>query len=109
MKLTLLDHFNTNKLIAGIMMILLNIGSRYLVDEFSTNPEERARNVILRRLGVFAMCFIATRDLVVSLILTAGFVILASGVAATPEGFETKKKQKVESPYTSDPPLSTKQ
>jgi len=109
MKLTLLDHFNNNKLVAGIMMILLNIGSRYLVDEFSTNPKERARNIILRRIGVFAMCFIATRDLVVSLILTAGFVILASGVAATPEGFETKKKPTLESPYASDPPLSTSQ
>lgn len=64
----------------GIMMLLLNIGSRYITHEFSDNDEEYRQNIILRRLAVFAVCFVGTRDLITSVLLTAGFVILASGV-----------------------------
>jgi hypothetical protein len=35
-----LDALNTNKFFIGVMMILLNIGSRHLVDEFSGSQEE---------------------------------------------------------------------
>jgi hypothetical protein len=102
----LLNQINTNKLFLGIMMILLNLGSRHLVDEFSTSEAEHTRNIVLRRIAVFAVCFVGTRDIVTSIILTAGFVILATGVAKRKpnEGFE-QKKTTLASPYTSDPPL----
>jgi len=63
----------------GIMILLTNVASRYVTHEFSSNDEEYSQNIILRRLVIFAICFVGTRDLVVSLLLTAGFVILASG------------------------------
>jgi hypothetical protein len=72
---------NESKLFLGIMMILLNIGSRHLVDEFSGNPEEYKRNLILRRVAIFAVCFVATHDIILSLLLTAGFIIIATGVS----------------------------
>lgn len=65
--------------VVGAMMLLLNIGSRFIVHEFSDNDEEYKNNIILRRLTVFAVCFVGTRDLITSLMLTASFVILASG------------------------------
>jgi hypothetical protein len=64
----------------GIMMLLINVASRYIVHEFSTNDEEYGQNIFLRRLAVFAVCFVGTRNLVVSVLLTAGFVILAGGL-----------------------------
>lgn len=76
-----LEVLNQNKFFIGIMMILLNIGSRHLVDEFSTDPNEYSRNILLRRLAVFAVCFIATRDIVTSTLLTAGYIIIASGIS----------------------------
>jgi hypothetical protein len=63
----------------GVMMLVMNIGSRYITHEFSDNDEEYRQNILLRRFAIFAVCFVGTRDLVISLILTAGFVILASG------------------------------
>ena len=63
------------------MMILLNIGSRHLVDEFSGSEEEYKRNIVLRRIAVFAVCFIATRDIVHATLLTAGYIIIASGIS----------------------------
>jgi hypothetical protein len=64
----------------GIMTLLLNVGSRFIVHEFSADDNEYSQNIFLRRLTVFAVCFVGTRDIVVSTILTAAFVILASGI-----------------------------
>lgn len=78
-----MDHLNavaTSPFTIGIMILLTNIASRYIVHEFSTNDEEYGQNILLRRLAVFALCFVGTRDLVVSVLLTAGFVILAGGL-----------------------------
>lgn len=98
-----LEVLNQNKFFIGIMMILLNIGSRHLVDEFSTDPNEYARNIFLRRLAVFAVCFIATRDIVTSTLLTAGYIIIASGISRkSSEGMENKE---VSTAYDNKAPL----
>jgi hypothetical protein len=88
----MLEALNDNKFFLGIMLILLNIGSRHLVDEFSTDPKAYDQNIILRRLAVFAVCFVGTRDLVTSLLLTAGFIIIAQGVSyRSREGMRNKE------------------
>lgn len=112
---TMIEVVNNSKFFLGIMLLLLNVGSRYLVDEFSTNPDEYSRNLVLRRIAIFAVCFVGTRDLVVSILLTAGFVILAQGVSSkSREGMANKKmmeenEKKVDQPATdeSTPPLFT--
>ena len=79
----MLKHINaiaSSPFTIGIMILLTNVASRYIVHEFSTNDEEYGQNILLRRIAVFAVCFVGTRDLVVSLLLTAGFVVLAGGL-----------------------------
>ena len=79
----MLKHINaiaSSPFTIGIMILLTNVASRYIVHEFSTNDEEYGQNILLRRVAVFAVCFVGTRDLVVSLLLTAGFVVLAGGL-----------------------------
>lgn len=61
------------------MILVSNVASRFVVHEFSDNDEEYSQNILLRRFVIFAICFVGTRDLVTSLLLTAGFVVLASG------------------------------
>lgn len=110
-----LEVLNNSKLFLGVMLILLNIGSRYLVDELSTNPDDYNRNIVLRRIAVFAVCFVGTRDLVISLLLTAGFIIIAQGVSSrSREGLANKKKieeseKKVDQPAVDEsvPPIFT--
>jgi hypothetical protein len=100
----MLEVLNDNKFFLGIMLLLLNIGSRYLVDEFSISPKEYSQNLILRRLAVFAVCFVGTRDLVTSLLLTAGFVILAQGVSSrSREGMKNKATMEDEAPVVNQP------
>jgi hypothetical protein len=71
---------NTNTMFAGIMLLILNVGGRYIVHELEGTDEEYRQNIFLRRVAIFAVCFIGTKDLVTSLILTASFVILAGGL-----------------------------
>jgi hypothetical protein len=65
---------------AGIMMLLLNVGSRFITHEYSDSDEEYRQNILLRRLAIFAACFIGTRSIITSILLTAGFVVLSAGL-----------------------------
>jgi hypothetical protein len=79
----MIEHINAiamSPFTIGIMILLTNVASRYIVHEFSADDEEYRQNILLRRLAVFAVCFVGTRDLLVSILLTAGFVVLAGGL-----------------------------
>ena len=78
-----MKSLNTNMFFIGIMMLVLNVGSRYIVHEFSDDDEEYKQNIILRRVAIFAACFVGTRDLFVSLVLTAVFVVISTGMYHT--------------------------
>ena len=75
-----MEGAQTNLFFIGIMMLILNIGSRHIVHEFSDDDEEYRQNIVLRRIAIFAACFVGTRDIIVSLILTAAFVVLSTGM-----------------------------
>jgi hypothetical protein len=79
----MLAHINvlaTSPFFIGIMMLLLNVGSRFITHEFSDDDKEYSQNILLRRITIFAVCFVGTRDLVTSILLTAGFVVIAGGL-----------------------------
>ncbi len=71
---------NNSKYIAGIMMILMNLGSRYISHDISEFQETVLSSSILRKIFIFTVFFISTRDIVVSVILTLLFVVLVSGL-----------------------------
>jgi hypothetical protein len=75
-----IQYIEASPMFAGVMMLILNIGSRYITHEYSENDEEYMQNIILRRISIFAACFVGTRSVVTSILLTAGFVILAAGI-----------------------------
>jgi len=109
----MIEVLNNHKLFLGIMLILVNVGSRYFVDELSDDPKTYERNLLLRRIAIFAVCFVGTRDLVYSLLLTAGFIIIASGLSTrSREGManeeEEKEKMTCSANDTSVPPLFPK-
>ena len=67
---------NSSKFFAGIMMILLNVGSKYITVKLSKSQEAYLRNYVLREILIFAIVFTATKDVYISLILTAVFFVL---------------------------------
>lgn len=55
---------------------MMNIGSRYIQVKFSKSQEAFMKNNIVREVLIFAVCWMATRDLYLSIILTTCFYIL---------------------------------
>lgn len=72
-----IKSLNNSKYFAGIIMIILNIGSRFISVKFSKSTEEYIRYVITKQVLVFSMTWMASRDIYISLGLTAVFTILA--------------------------------
>lgn len=68
---------NNSKFFAGVIMILLNIGSKFISIQFSKSTEEYLKMNITKQLLVFAMSWMGTRDIYTALVLTAVFTILS--------------------------------
>jgi hypothetical protein len=68
---------NNSKFFAGIVMILLNVGSKFIAVQFSKSTEEYLKMTITKQLLVFAMAWMGTRDIYTALVLTAVFTILS--------------------------------
>ena len=77
---SIIHTLNNSKFFAGILMILMNIGSKYISLELSETQDEFFSNIVIRRIMIFVVIFIATKDIITSLIITACFVILVSGL-----------------------------
>jgi len=73
----LVNSLNTNKFFAGIIIILLNIGSKVINVQLSKSAEEYLKMSVSQQILVFAMSWMGTRDIVTSLILTFIFVIIS--------------------------------
>jgi hypothetical protein len=71
---------NTSKLFAGILMILMNIGSKYVEVRLSKSQEHALRTHVGRNIVIFCVVFLGTRDLVMSIIMTAAFIVLTEHI-----------------------------
>jgi hypothetical protein len=70
-------YLNNSKFFAGVIMILLNIGSKFIQIQFSRSTEEYMKYSVTKQLLVFAMAWMGTRDIYTALGLTAVFTILS--------------------------------
>ena len=73
-----INELNNSKFLAGIVMLLLNIGSRYIELGLTKTQEQALRNGVGRELLIFAVVFIGTHDVIISILMTAAFIILSS-------------------------------
>jgi hypothetical protein len=71
-----INPINTSKLFAGMLMILMNIGSKYIDIGLTKSQEHALRNGLGREIVIFCVVFLGTRDLILSLIMTAVVIIL---------------------------------
>jgi len=73
----LITKVNTSKYFAGIILLIMNIGSRYITIKLSKTHEELIKNTITSEILIFSILFISTRDIIISIVLTAVFKILS--------------------------------
>lgn len=71
---------NSSKFFAGIVMIMLNVGSKFISIQFSKSTEEYLKYTLSKQILVFAMAWMGTRDIYTALTLTAVFVILSEHI-----------------------------
>ena len=59
---------NNSKFFAGIVMIMLNIGSKYITIKLSKSQEAYLRNTIARQLIIFSIIWMGSRDVLYQLV-----------------------------------------
>lgn len=71
-----LKTINDSKLFAGLMIIVLNISSRFVNLKLSKTMESYLKNTFSRQILVFAIAWMGTRDLFVALFITIIFTLV---------------------------------
>ena len=75
-----INSLNSSTFFAGIMMICLNIGSRYIQLNLDESTESYIKYALTKEILVFTISWMATRNIYSALVLTAVFVVLADFV-----------------------------
>ncbi|MAP62069.1 MAG: hypothetical protein CMF82_03865 [Candidatus Marinimicrobia bacterium] len=68
---------NDSKFLAGVTMLMLNVGAKYVSIGLSKSQELYLTSTMARQLLIFSVLFIATKDVIASVVLTIVFVLFA--------------------------------
>lgn len=90
-------QLNNSKLFAGIVMILLNVGSKLIPIQIGGSAEEYMKQTLSKNILVFAMAWMGTRDIYTAIGLTVIFIILSeyifndeSSLCIIPNSYKSK-------------------
>tara|TARA_Y100000816_G_scaffold250754_1_gene200858 strand:+ start:673 stop:1089 length:417 start_codon:yes stop_codon:yes gene_type:complete len=72
-----IKSINSSKFFAGLALIMLNIGSKYISLGLTKNQEGYLKHGLARQMLIFSIAWVGSKDLVISIILTAAFTVLA--------------------------------
>lgn len=73
----LFSQMNSNPLFSGCLMLLMNIGGKYVNKDIPKTVEIIFnKNYFMRILVVFAIGFIATHDIKIALVITLIFIVI---------------------------------
>lgn len=67
-----------NKYLLGIIMILINLGARFIVDDLTPDQKKLINNHITRKIVVFLIFYMATKDILASITLTVIYILFMS-------------------------------
>ena len=71
---------NGNKYVLGLMILLINLGARYIGNEVSDFMHKVLNHKFARRFLIFLVLWMGTRDLVVAGVITITFIVLVNTV-----------------------------
>lgn len=94
---------NQSKVIWGLSMLLLQFGARYVLGDLGKMHEALLSHEITKKIVVMSMFFVATRDIVVSFVLTIAYIVIIDGIL-----HEERKFSLVPRHLKTNPSLSTK-
>ena len=67
-----------NKYMLGLMILLINLGARYIGNEVGEFMHKVLNHKFARRFLIFLVLWMGTRDLVVAGVITIGFIVLVN-------------------------------
>jgi hypothetical protein len=88
------EQVSENKLFIGFVMVIVNVGARFIIEELSDEHRAIAKGDIFRKVVIFCSVFMATRDIIVALTVTIVFVIMINEVFGSVEEKNSGDKQK---------------
>ena len=78
-----MDFINTlssSKTFFSVAMLVTNLGSRFVIMDLNKTHEKLFTNDVIRKVVVFCMFFVGTRDIMTSIILTFAFMVFIDGL-----------------------------
>ena len=70
-----INMLNNSKIFAGIMIILLNLSTRFVNFKLSKTTEAYLKNTFSTQVLVFAIAWMGSRDIYIAFIVTAVFIL----------------------------------
>lgn len=70
-----IHNINNSKLFAGLMIVTLNIASKFVNFNFSPTTEKYLKYTFSRQILVFAMTWMGTRDIIIATMFTLVFIL----------------------------------
>ena len=71
----IVQDLNTSKIFAGLMIIILNIGSRFVTIKLSKSMEAYLKYTFSKQILIFAIAWMGTRDIYIAIMVTILFTI----------------------------------
>ncbi|MGI9554966.1 MAG: hypothetical protein ACR2M6_03240 [Vampirovibrionia bacterium] len=71
-----INKLNRSKYFLGVLIIFLNLGSKFITIRMNDFHERVLRDTVGRELMIFAICFVGTRDILASILMSSLFIIL---------------------------------
>ena len=97
-----LEQLSENKIFIGLIMIMINIGARFIVEELGDEHKSIIKSPYFRRLVIFCSVFMATRDIGVAVIVTVIFAVLMSEVLKSNDNQSSGSDDRDDTPVTID-------
>ena len=69
-----------NKYLLGLMILLINLGARYIGSELTEFQHKVLNHKFARRFLIFLVIWMGTRDLLAAIVITVGFIFLVNGL-----------------------------
>jgi len=71
-----MKYMNDSKIFAGLMVIMLNVSTKFVPFRLSRTMERFLKKSVSRNLLVFAICWVGTRDIFIAILFTSIFILL---------------------------------
>jgi hypothetical protein len=71
---------NDNAMLTGIISVIINILSRFVVIKLSDSTEKIIKNTVAQEILFFLICFVSTKNLYIAIALTVIFIIFLTNI-----------------------------